>query len=234
MADDDIPDMRNRQGGAGEALERLDFGRLWTLCDGQGVASYSFEKDVRAVLCRYRPGPDRIVRMPAKERTQHYNGLEKAIIDLRRKFEEMHPHIAWELDMAGIDYEPVELIDGILKGSHEGLSYSEYLTDVLLSQLEQLEDVVRAARSENMARRGKPKQNSNLETTIRDLGAVYKKHMGREPMAGYRFNDIDESQPYQGPFLDFIQSALWTFNGAQVPSGYAIGEAARRAFGLRK
>jgi hypothetical protein len=183
---------------------------------------------------QYRPGPDRFARWPAKDRTLHYKTLERAVKNLRDQLKTMHPHIAWELETAGINHEPEDFFDQSIGAQHEGISYSEYLVGVLLNELANFSDIVRDARADNKTPRGKPKQNSNLETTIRGLGTVYQKHTEREPMAGYRFNDIDESRPYQGPFLDFIQSTIWAFNDAENPSNHAIGEAARRAFGLRK
>lgn len=234
MTDDDLPEVEIRNGQKPETLARLDFNHLWHLCGGEEAASDNFTNDVKSVMRTYRPGPDQLVRMPAKDKTKHYNSLEKAITNLRDQIKDMHSHIEWELTTAGIDFEPEDFFEKSVGTPHEGLSYSEYLADVLLNEMAQFSDVVRDARALNKAQRGKPKQNANLEATIRALGDVYKKHSGCEPMAGYRFNDIDESQPYQSPFLDFVQSVLWAFNEAQKPSGYAIGEAARRAFGLRK
>lgn len=234
MNDDDLPEVETLNGAKSETLARLDFNRLWQLCGGEEAASDDFTKDMKSVMRSYRPGPDPLVRMPAKDKAKHYNALEKAVTNLGDQIKDMHAHIEWELNTAGIDFEPEDFFETCVGTPHEGLSYSEYLADVLLNELAQFSDIVREARALNKRRRGKPKQNSNLEATIRALGDVYKKQSGCEPMAGYRFNDIDESQPYQSPFLDFVQSALWTFNDAPKPSGYAIGEAARRAFELRK
>ena len=231
---DDLPPVRYKVEAQTEALSRLDFERLWHLCGGEGAASDTFEHDVKSVMRRYRLGPDRFARMPAKERTPHYRTLERVVGSLRDQLETMHPHIAWELETAGINHEPEGFLDQSIGEPHEGLSYSEYLMDALLNELAIFSDILRDAQADNRTPRGKPKQNSNLETTIRGLGAVYQKHTEREPMAGYRYNDIDESQPYQGRFLNFIQATIWAFNGAQKPSSHAIGEAARRAFGLRK
>jgi hypothetical protein len=219
-----------------EAFERLDLEKLWVLCDGEGAPRAEFAHDLRKVLQFYRPGPDSFVFLPAKERKPVYDKLEKAISNIHAQFANIHEHIEWEIDTVSIDFEPEEFeeLEVLISGEYAGLSYGVYLIDTLQGRLQELSEILSAARKEHTRPKGKPKQNGSLERTIKELGTVYEKYTGREPMAAYRYDELDQTQPYQGPFFDFLHAVFWTMSGKEEPSGHSIGDAARRAFGLRK
>ncbi|WP_306151481.1 hypothetical protein [Roseovarius sp. MMSF_3281] len=162
MTSDDLPQVETAKELEPDKLARLNFNDLWGLCGGQGAASDEFTKEVQAAMRNYRPGPDQRVRIPAKDRTKHYKALEKAITSLRVQFEDMHPHIDWELAKAAIEHEPEDFAENSIGKWYEGLSYSEYLADLILEQLAQFSNIVRDAREYNNNPRGKPKQNLNL------------------------------------------------------------------------
>lgn len=216
------------------ALARLDMDQLWQLCGHDGHASAEFGEDVRAALDRYRPGPDPKFRLNAEDRKGRYRRLTKALDALRIEIEAMHPQLVWELESAGIDFEPDEFMKTSVGTRHEGLAYGEYVLDGLAESVARLADIVPAAMDQTKASRGRPKQNAGLEQVITALARTYEKHTGKRPLEGYRQDGLDVSQPYKGPFFDFLSAVLWRFNGREFPSGHAIGDAARRAFGLRK
>jgi hypothetical protein len=85
-----------------------------------------------------------------------------------------------------------------------------------------------------MPYRGRPKQNESLECRIVDLGRLYEKISGKAPMAGLTYQELDSEIPYQGQFLTFVTQVFWAWNGRKVPTNPTLGDAARRAFGVRK
>ncbi|WP_171174912.1 hypothetical protein [Ruegeria sp. HKCCD8929] len=85
-----------------------------------------------------------------------------------------------------------------------------------------------------MRPRARPKQNENLEETIKRLGAVFERYSGRKPMDSYWYNDLDEERPYKGSFFDFLFLFFWVDDAQRNPSVHAIGNVARRLFGHKK
>lgn len=218
------------------AFGRLDLDRLWQICGGKDSPGGDFVNDLREALQFYRPGPNPSAFLPAKQRKPLYDKLEKAIGTLRDQLVNMDDFVAFEIDAASIQLEPDDF-DQYASGEYAGLSYGEYQLFTLLQNLDEYSEIVCAARESHTKPKGKPKQNRILEETVKDLGAVFEKYASQEPMAGYRFSDwdgIDESQVYHGPFFDFLHAIFWSMHGKGNPTSNTIGDAARRAFELRK
>ena len=216
-----------------EAFERLNLNTLWKICGLEGGYSDAFESDLWNALYIYRPGPDRYAYLPAKERSRLYIKLENAVSNLLAQMASMDEQIETEIDLEGYGFEP-EGFDDSAAAEYAMFTYGGYLIYTLHDQLKTFAEIVSEAKKNSLKPRGKPKQNAGLEQTINDLGEVFRKYSGQAPMTGYRYDELDELQPYKGPFFDFLHATFWTMNGMGKPSSHTIGDATRRAFGLRK
>lgn len=227
-----------------EAFKRLDIDQLWKLCEGQGRAPGEFEQDLWEAIGDYRSTADVKVFLPARERNPQYNKLQKSIDGLKTQLDELHEFLEFEIIAVSIDFEPDQPDDDeyYWPGLDEGYTYGEYQIARVLEHLGEFEKIVQAARDRHKRSKGKPKKNQSFEDTILRLGRVFEKHSGKPAMSKYRYDDLlndaddpdGESQPYQGPFFDYLHMIFWTINGRQEPTSHAIGDAARRAFELRK
>lgn len=215
------------------SLTNSDMDKLWKICGLECEHSAEFAERVRQAVYFYFPGPDSLFLFPAKERARLYDKLEKTVGSLRDQLENIHEEMINEIDWSGEAYEP-EGFDTSLPADFGAITYGGYLIYRLQDQLEDFAHMVSDAREDHGKSRGKPKQNESLESTIRDLGEIYQRFSGRAPMAGYRYDELDEQQPYKGPFFDFVHALLWTVNGSNYPTSNTIGDTARRLFKLRK
>lgn len=227
-----------------EAFKRLDIDRLWKFCDCQGTTPEKFGQNLREALSDYRLTDAVKVSLPAQERTPEYNKLQKSIDGLKTHLNEMHEFIEFEINAVSIDFEPDQPDDdeSCWPGLDEGYTYGEYKIAQIREHLGEFEKIVEAARDRHKRAKGPQKKNQSLEDTILRLGHVFETYSGKPPMSKYRYDDLlndaddpsGESRPYQGPFFDYLHMIFWTINGRQAPSSHTIGDAARRAFELRK
>lgn len=224
-------DKRDQQ--RADAFSRLNLNTLWRICGLDGDYSDEFQQDLWDALSVYRLGPDRYAFLPAKDRIRQYDKLENAIQKLRAQLGSMDEQIQTEIDMEGHAVEP-EGFDETAPSEYGMFSYGGYLVYTLQEQLKIFSEIVSDAKKNSLKPRGTPKQNASLELTIQDLGDIFERYAGQSPMAGYRYDELDESQPYKGRFFDFLHAIFWSINGIGKPSSHTIGDTARRAFGLRK
>ncbi len=215
------------------SLTDEDLNKLWEICGLEGNCSAEFSRRVREAVYFYFPGPSKQFVLSAKERNRFYAKLEKSIGNLREQLDGIHDDMVVEIDWGGDGYEP-EGFDLSQAADLGVFTYGGYLLHTLEGQLEDFAEIVATAKKENGNPRGKPKQNEALESTISDLAEIYQDYSGREPMAGHHYDDLNELQPHQGPFLDFLHTLFWTVNGSNFPTSNTIGDAARRQFKLRK
>ncbi|WP_170326244.1 hypothetical protein [Ruegeria arenilitoris] len=215
------------------SLTDEDFHKLWEICGQEGNYSADFSKRVREAVYFYFPGRSKNFAQSAKERNRFYGRLEKSIGNLREQLDSIHDDMVIEIDWGGDGYEP-EGFDLKQAADFGVFTYGGYLLYTLQGQLEDFAEIVATAKKENGNPRGKPKQNEALESTISDLGDIYRDFSGKAPMAGYRYDELDERQPYKGPFFDFLHGVLWTVNGRDYPTSNTLGDTARRLFKLRK
>jgi len=218
------------------AFVRIDIAKAWQALGQEGPPPTTFEADLSEAMRFYSPGPDRQVTMEARLRTPIYRKLEKAIANLQDQLHEMHDHIAWEIETASVGIEP-EDFDETLPSEYEGLSYGGYHVHLLTDRLSTFSEILAETHHGHKKPKGKPKQNETLESTIKTLGNVFTKYTEQDPMTGYQFNDYDgedESQFYYGPFFNFLHLVFWSMYGRENPTSHALGDTARRAFGLRK
>lgn len=129
--------------------------------------------------------------------------------------------------------EPADYFENSIDKDHEGLDYWEYEFDKLKTTLETLSTFLDESMDETPKHSGRPKQNENLEQTIIKLSALFTATSGKDATKGISVSAYDSGQPYGGPFIDFLQTAFWSYNAREYPSSAAIGETARRALGLR-
>ena len=215
------------------SFSRIDLQKLWILCGRQCEQSACFEESVRAVVEHYRPQAVRLARLPAKERNPIYNRLDKAVSALLSELYDLPEVIQLEITNSAEESTP-ENVSEIVSGRFEGLSYGEYQVYSLEESLSKFHDIIKDAHKVHGIPRGKPKQNENLTETILGLGEIFKRYSGEDPMSSYSYDELDDREPYKSRFFDFLRIVLWSFNGRDFPSGHAIGDAARRAFGLKK
>ncbi|SFJ54589.1 hypothetical protein [Celeribacter neptunius] len=227
---------RRRIAERAAAFARLDLAKAWRTLGVEGDCPATFEADLAEAMSFYSPGPDQKVSLDAKTRTPIYRKLEKTIASLQDQLDEMHDHIVWEIDAASTGVEP-EDFEATLPEDYEGLSFGGYHIHLLIDRLATFSDILDEARRVHDKPKGKPKQNETLSDTIKELGYVFKKYTGQEPMTGYRFDDwngIDDAQVYHGPFFDLLHLVFWSMYGQENPTSHVLGDTARRAFNLRK
>ena len=215
------------------AFARIDLDQAWLQCGGHGERTPSFEPRLREVVGNYFPNRTPSRNLPAKQRDQIYQRLGKAASTIMDELNGLPDQIWYELQDSFTMNEPAD-VDDLLQDDNEGLTYGEYQTDLIRETLSTLVLTIQDARANHKRSTGRPKQNENLESVIRDLGDLFQSISGDAPMAAYRYNDLDPDLPYQGPFPEFLCATLWAFNGRKYPTNNALGEAARVAFGLRK
>ena len=216
-----------------KAISRLDLDELWSTCGREGRPCAEFKSDLRDALRFYRPGPDRKAALGWKERSSAYNKLEKSISRLRTELENLHYHIEHEIIAYNIENEP-EGFEPCYSGEYEGLSYGEFRLCRLIEELESFASITGDAKRHFRRGRGRPPQNGTLTSTIKDLGDIFEKYSGNSPMETYSYDESNISHPYQGQFFDFLYAVFWPLNDRAYPSGNALGDAARRAFDLKK
>jgi len=230
MADFTIPTLqpRSKKGVPNEILREA-----WTLIGTGGKEPEWFGVELTSILQGYSECPSKRVSLPSKDRNKFYNNVEKATQTLLAAIGELPRRIEWELQDTYTCHEP-ENVDDILTGESEGLSYGEYELDRLATTLNTFMAMTANARQDHKPEIGRPNQNENLEQTIVGLAVLFKRVTGQAAMSTYTFQELDDKRPYQGPFLSFVTTLLWMHNGRQFPSNPTIGEAARKALGLRK
>lgn len=215
------------------SLTEKDMDSLWKICGRDGTHTDEFEEAVRHAVLYYFPGPQRTPAFTAKDRARYYAKLEKTVASLRSQLENVDDQIVNEIDWSGEAFGP-ENFDTTLAADYGMFSYGGYLFQRLHEDLEVFANIVSSSVADHVPSRGKPKQNGALESTIQDLGDIYETCSGSKPMDGYRYDDLDDLQPYKGSFFDFLHTVFWTVNGTRYPSSNTIGDAARRLYKLRK
>ena len=227
---------RKRIAERAAAFARLDVSKAWRTLGLEGDCPDTFEADLSEAMSFYSPGPDQKVSLDAKTRSPIYRKLEKTIGSLQNQLDEMHDHIVWEIDAASAGIEP-EDFEETLPEEYEGLSFGGYHIHLLIDRLTTFSDILEEAKRVHDKPKGKPKQNETLSDTIKELGYIFKKYTGHDPMTGYRFDDWngdDDAQVYHSPFFDLLHLVFWSMYGRENPSSHVLGDTARRAFNLRK
>jgi hypothetical protein len=227
---------RQRDEARATAFALLDIAKAWRALGVESDCPDTFEADLSDAMRFYSADPTKAVSLDAKTRTPIYRKLEKSISSLQDQLDEMHEHIIWEIDAASAGIEPDDF-DETLPPEYEGLSFGGYHIHVLTDRLSTFSDILSEAKRVHGKAKGKPKQNEVLADTIKELGYVFTKYTGQEPMTGYRFDDWngdDEAQVYHSPFFDLLHLVFWSMYGRENPTSHVIGDTARRAFNLRK
>ena len=215
-------------------FERLDLDRLWSLCSARTKRLETFDTELRRVLFRYRSEQRPLPKLSAKQRGKTYDQIEKSARTLRGHLTDMAPSLENELVATFLYHEPEELFEQTVDTEYEGLSYFEYHAFRIMDSISVLLEHLPEARDDHKPQAGRPKQNENLEETIRYLGELFEGASGQPVAERFRYDESDRKAPYQGPFMAFLSAAIWGFNGREFPSNAALGEATRRAFELRK
>lgn len=207
----------------------------WNMCGMAGKPNAAFRDAIADALFHYKRQLTKEPRLSTRERTRLLGKIEKHSEQLRQLLLSLNDETACEFsDVYTARFEPEELQLGSIDTEFEGLSYFEAQVERLDNMLSELSEGVRIVSSAGYDIKGRPKQNFGLEDTIKSLGEIFQAGTGRTPMEGYGYSDTLGDHPYTGPFLDFLTCVLWGYAKREVPSNSAIGEAARRAFGLRK
>ena len=115
----------------------------------------------------------------------------------------------------------------------EGLDFFEYEYDYLNSILSKMTELIAESLVRTSRPAGRPIQNENLEETIRKLAKLFEKTTGKDPRKGISVSAYSNGSNYGGPFNDFVQATVWTYNGKDFPKSAALGETIRVALGLR-
>lgn len=218
---------------AQEAKNRINFGELWQILGLEGHPTIEFEKAIVYALHWYNPHGKGFPFLPEKKRTAIYRKLDRAIEDLSVQLSELDWIIENEIAETGQLVEPDDF-DDTSSEEYEGLSYGDFQIQHLKDVLAVFSELLKESHRIHKNPRGKPKNNKDLETTIKFLGYVFEKYTGEKPLEKYRFDPLDDIRPYQSKFFDFLHTALWSWTGVQLPTGQAVGDATRRVFGRRK
>lgn len=218
-----------------QALKKDDFDRFWLSLGQCGAASVEFEQEIKLALRGYSYDQKRPPKVSANVRKAAYDPLEKAIQRIVKQLSDPADWLTIELAEASMDFEPPDFGDWTLSdmGDYEGLDWSDVKRHRILDELSELSKIITLARSENSGKRGRPKQNSELEIVIQRLAGIFAQTAEQEPSKGYYFDPLDPERPYKGPFLDFVYDVIWSHNGKDVPAGGSIGDAARRVLKVR-
>ncbi len=219
-----------------QALKKDDFDRFWLSLGQCGAASIEFEQAIEAALEGYAHNQSWPPKVSANVRKAAYDPLENAIERIVKQLSDPADWLTIELAEASMDFEPPNFGDRTLidMGEYEGLDWSDVKRHRILDELSELSEIVAQARGENSGKRGRPKQNSELEIVIQRLARIFAQTTEHEPSKGYYFDSLDPERPYKGPFLDFVYDVIWSHNGKDVPAGGSIGDAARRVLKVRK
>jgi hypothetical protein len=211
----------------------IDLGAAWSLCSCKGIPHEGFEKSLKEALVGYDPNPRPASSVPSKERSGTYQRLEKATVTLLAELDQLNPVLWREIEETFEANAPTH-VELLLADENEGLSYGEFQTEKAIESVSSLLRTLRDARDHNIKPAGRPKQNENLERTMRSLGAVFERTSGNKPMQHYTREEAYPQRPYRGPFIEFLCETLWAFNGREYPGNGALGETALRVFGKRK
>lgn len=212
----------------------LDLEQLWKALGLGAPMAKDFESEIEFVAHDYEPKGGRIAKLSAKQRKALYGKIEKTASTLLAQLSNLPPSVEHELTGAGYALPPEGFPEVTFGTEAEGLSYSEFIVDQLQTALPELNSLVEFAHEDNKRPRARPKQNRSLEYTIKKLGKVFEYYTGEVPMASYSYKEIDQERPYQGRFFDFLYAFFWSVNGMQFPTSHALGDTARRLYGLRK
>lgn len=219
-----------------KTFDKPTLARFWKHLGLDRDLPSEFVSQLENALVVYIAEPSRTPTVSTRDRNAAYNKLENAIEKLTAEMIDQAGWLWIEMSEAGMDFEPPDFGNPTVfdLGEYEGLNFSEMKKDKALDALREYSKIVRHARKSDAKPRGRRKQNMLLEETLFRLGRLYTSYTAKPPMKGYRYDESDSVQPYRGPFLDFAYDVLWTVAGRPVPSGSAIGDAARRVFKLRK
>lgn len=214
--------------------ERLDLDRLWSLCGATDERTNAFGSELLRTLLRYTPRQRALPKLPAKQRERFFAKFEKSARSLKALLEDLPP--ALEIEFLGtMDYHtPEGFFDETDGTEYEGLGYFDFHAYRIIDSLSVLLEHLPEVHAEHLRSAGRPKQNENLEETIRRLGKLFFAVSGQSVATRFRYVELDTAMPYQGPFMEFLCATLWSFNEKEFPSNATLGEAARRAFSLRK
>ncbi|WP_322867737.1 hypothetical protein U5922_016900 [Aquicoccus sp. G2-2] len=206
---------------------------VWQDCGGQGQMPDWFAQRLWEIMRSYRYGPDQKVQMPAKERDRFYRKLEKASQALLDITHEIPDRIIIELEDTFTSNDPEEnFMRRMLE--EPGTSYFEQTVERVEAHVKLLQKIASEAYQIHKPANGRRKQNSDFEYTLVELGELFEQVSGQAPMKTYHFDELNDDQPYQGRYLTLVTNLLWSINGRGLPTNLMVGEAARRAFGLRK
>ncbi|WP_424832266.1 hypothetical protein [Ruegeria sp.] len=212
----------------------LDFENMWKQMQLPLPIAEGFVADIGWIAQHYHPKPRRIAPLSAKERKAIYGKLDKTISSLLEQLSNLPPSIQWEFDEVGMGNEPENYFEDSLGSDHEGLGYSEHLVDDVQEKLPKIQFLIGEALEQHKRPRARPKQNESLEETIQQLAKVFLHYTGRNPMETYRYDELDEDQPYKSDFFSFLYAFFWADQSHKFPSSHTIGNTTFRVFGLKK
>lgn len=216
-----------------QPFREIDSDTLWPNLQVAGDVPEQFGLEVRWALANLRPQPPVSPPGTSQERKRIYDRVTNALRRSISILSDEQERLSAEFGEVGMDFEPEDFVLTI-PDSYEGLSYDEAIAHQIIDLSEEYIRIIEAATIEHAKPRGRAKTNDPLELTIKALGEVYVTYAQRDPMQGYGYSPTGGVQKFTGPFMDFIYAAIWMANGREVPTGDAIGDAARRVFGLRK
>lgn len=205
----------------------------WQACGRIGPASKFFEDRMNEILKSYFADQRKMPRTNNTKRKATFAKIQSLSEKLRTELDNLPDDLEHEITDAYMLNEPEEYSEESMGKDHEGLGYWEFefwRLDTILARLDEIldESVINTRKPA-----GRPKQNENLEEAIQKLAVLYTEISGNDPTKGIVVSTYGNSEPYRGPFLDFLQTTIWTYNDREFPSSAALGETARRVFGHR-
>ncbi len=212
----------------------LDLEHMWGQMQLPLPVAKGFATDIEYIARHYRPKDRRIKPLPAKERKTIYSKLDKTVSSLLDQLSNLPPSIQWEIEEVGMANEPEDYFENAIGADHEGLDYGEYLIDVLKGKLPEIAFLIQEGLEHHKRPRARPKQNESLEDTIQRLAKVFQHYTGRNPVKTYRYDELDEEQPYKSDFFSFMYAFFWVDQNHKFPTSHTLGNATLRVFGLKK
>lgn len=223
-----------------DQLHQVDYDTAWKLCGQSGDAPAEFRDSVDYCLRRYKWKRAAMRQKTARECSRHFAKLSKKASDLLAILDESEEQFApylyegYDTEFGKTENGDQDFFDLMIGTENEGLHYFEVQFAQLRTLLGELERAADDAPRYHHGTLGRPAINRDLEAAIQQLSEVYTALTGAAAKQRLTFDATGHDKPYKGPFIDFVTTVLWSHAGKEIPTNSVIGEATRKALGLRK
>ncbi|NRP25880.1 hypothetical protein XMM379_002585 [Aliiroseovarius sp. xm-m-379] len=218
----------------------VDYESAWQCLGQEGEAPHQFRQDIDSCLTHYRWKRVPLRQTNMRECTRHFDKLANKAAELSSLLSESEnkfSHLlfdSYDDELSKTENGDCEYSDFTMGTENEGMEYFDVQLLALKELLSELNRAASTAPKYHKVYKGRPQINHYLEGAILGLANIYTDLTGNPPGKQLTINSEGHSKPVQGPFMDFVTTVLWSHAGKEIPENSAIGEAARKALGLRK